>query len=138
MGGICIDTGTIIRIVTGRATFEDPFTLLVESGEGRRRLTAANILIAVGTMPSKPRGIDSDDATIMTSDTVLGLKQLPRTMVVVGAGVIGIEYASMFAALGVQVTVIDQRPRPLELLDYEIVDELIHQMRKSDVVFRCD
>jgi pyruvate/2-oxoglutarate dehydrogenase complex dihydrolipoamide dehydrogenase (E3) component len=63
-GGICIDTGTIIGIVTGRATFEDPFTLLVESGEGRRRLTAANILIAVGTMPSKPRGIYSDDATI--------------------------------------------------------------------------
>src|SRR6185436_16210949 len=53
------------------------------------------------------------------------------------AGVIGIEYASMFAALGVQVTVIDQRPRPLEFLDGEIVDELIHQMRKSDVTFRC-
>ncbi len=58
-------------------------------------------------------------------------------MVVVGAGVIGIEYASMFAALGVQVTVIDQRPRPLRFLDNEIIDELIHQMRKSDVVFRC-
>src|SRR5262249_53552665 len=54
-----------------------------------------------------------------------------------GAGVIGIEYASMFAALGVQVTVIDQRPRPLEFLDHEIVDELIHQLRKSDVTFRC-
>src|SRR5262249_52117917 len=64
-------------------------------------------------------------------------EQLPRSMVVVGAGVIGIEYASMFAALGVQVTVIDQRPRPLEFLDQEIVDELIHQLRKSDVVFRC-
>jgi NAD(P) transhydrogenase len=58
-------------------------------------------------------------------------------MVVVGAGVIGIEYATMFAALGVQVTVIDQRPRPLEFLDHEIVDELIHQLRKSDVIFRC-
>ena len=58
-------------------------------------------------------------------------------MAVVGAGVIGIEYASMFAALGVQVTVIDQRPRPLEFLDGEIVDELIHQLRKKDVIFRC-
>ncbi len=58
-------------------------------------------------------------------------------MAVVGAGVIGIEYASMFAALGVQVTVIDQRQRPLEFLDHEIVDELIHQLRKSDVTFRC-
>src|SRR5262249_43633591 len=80
---------------------------------------------------------ESDDRTITTSDSVLNLEQLPRSMVVVGAGVIGIEYASMFAALGVQVTVIDQRPRPLEFLDHEIVDELIHQMRKSDVVFRC-
>jgi NAD(P) transhydrogenase len=64
------------------------------------------------------------------------MEQLPRTMAVVGAGVIGIEYASMFAALGVQVTVIDQRPRPLEFLDGEIVDELIHQLRKKDVIFR--
>ena len=126
-----------VRVVTGRAAFEDRSTLVVESAEGRRRLTATNVLIAVGTTPSKPRGVDADDRTIMTPDTVLGLTQLPRTMVVVGAGVIGIEYASMFAALGVQVTVIDQRPRPLEFLDHEIIDELIHQMRKSDVVFRC-
>src|SRR5262249_23879145 len=68
---------------------------------------------------------------------ILTLQQLPRTMAVVGAGVIGIEYASMFAALGVHVTVIDQRPRPLEFLDQEIGDELIHQLRKSDVMFRC-
>ena len=100
-------------------------------------MVAANILIAVGTTPSRPHGVDSDGRTITTSDTVLNLEHLPRTMVVVGAGVIGIEYASMFAALGVQVTVIDGRPRPLEFLDHEIVDELIHQMRKSDVVFRC-
>ena len=126
-----------IRLVHGRASFEDPHTLVVESTDGRRRLTAAHILIAVGTTPSTPRGVEFDHRTITTSDTVLGLEQLPRTMVVVGAGVIGIEYASMFAALGVQVTVIDQRPRPLEFLDHEIVDELIHQMRKSDVVFRC-
>jgi NAD(P) transhydrogenase len=126
-----------IRLLNGRASFEDPHTLLVESAEGRRRISGANILVAVGTMPSRPRGMDSDGHTITTSDTVLNLEQLPRTMVVVGAGVIGIEYASMFAALGVQVTVIDGRPRPLEFLDHEIVDELIHQMRKSDVVFRC-
>jgi NAD(P) transhydrogenase len=64
-------------------------------------------------------------------------KKLPRKVAVVGAGVIGIEYASMFAALGVHVTVIDKRPRPLEFLDCEITDELVHQMRKSDVTFRC-
>src|SRR5690606_16904113 len=60
-----------------------------------------------------------------------------RKIVVVGAGVIGIEYASMFAALGVQVTIVDKRPRPLEFLDGEIVDELVHQMRKAEVTFRC-
>lgn len=138
-GGMVHDvlTRNDIRLVHGRASFEDPHTLIVESSDGRRRLSAAHVLISVGTTPSMPRGVDCDHRTVTTSDTVLGLEQLPRTMVVVGAGVIGIEYASMFAALGVQVTVIDQRPRPLEFLDHEIVDELIHQMRKSDVVFRC-
>src|SRR4029434_8616177 len=105
--------------------------------EGNGLLSADHVLIAVGTRPSKPLGVEADGQTVTTSDTVLGLEQLPRTMVVVGARVIGIEYASSLAALGVQVTVIDQRPRPLEFLDYEIVDELIHQMRKSDVIFRC-
>jgi NAD(P) transhydrogenase len=126
-----------VQLIHGRAAFEDPHTLVIESPEGRRRVSAKHILIAVGTQASQPDGIDWDGRTITTADTVLELDHLPRTMAVVGAGVIGIEYASMFAALGVQVTVIDQRPRPLEFLDYEIGDELIHQMRKSDVIFRC-
>ena len=105
--------------------------------DGHRLLTADHILLAVGTRPSIPRGIEPDGQTVSTSDEVLTLPQLPRTMAVVGAGVIGIEYASMFAALGVHVTVIDQRPRPLEFLDQEIGDELIHQLRKHDVLFRC-
>jgi len=127
-----------VAVVHGRAAFEDPHTLVVQSFDSeRRRLVADNILIAVGTEPGQPRGVIADGATVVTSDTVLDLVDLPRTMAVVGAGVVGIEYASIFASLGVQVTVIDQRPRPLEFLDDEIVDELIHQMRKSDVVFRC-
>jgi len=127
-----------VAVVHGRARFDDPHTLTVHSIDGgRRRLGASNILIAVGTEPGQPRGVNADGETVVTSDTVLDLDQLPRTMAVVGAGVVGIEYASIFASLGVQVTVIDQRPRPLEFLDDEIVDELIHQMRKQDVVFRC-
>lgn len=126
-----------IQVIHGRASFEDPHTIVIEAADGRRRLSAAHTLLAVGTVPSRPRGIEADGEIIMTSDTVLEMQQLPRTMVVVGAGVIGIEYASMFAALGVQVTVIDQRPRALEFLDGEIVDELVHQLRKSDVIFRC-
>jgi NAD(P) transhydrogenase len=126
-----------VQLVHGRATFEDANTIRVESRDGRRRLHTTHTLIAVGTTPSNPRGIDPDGETVMTSDTVLNMRALPRTIVVVGAGVIGIEYASMFAALGVQVTVIDQRPRALEFLDGEIVDELVHQLRKADVIFRC-
>jgi NAD(P) transhydrogenase len=126
-----------VELVQGLASFTTPHALLVESLERHRTLTADHILIAVGTRPSEPHGMVQDGRTEITTDLVMGLHDLPRSMAVVGAGVIGIEYASMFAALGVQVTVIDQRPRPLEFLDYEIVDELVHQMRKSDVTFRC-
>jgi NAD(P) transhydrogenase len=126
-----------VELVHGRAAFVEPYAIRVETLHGQRLLTADHFLIAVGTRPGTLRDIEPDGQTVITSDHVLDLQQLPRTMAVVGAGVIGIEYASMFAALGVQVTVIDQRPRPLEFLDHEIIDELIHQMRKSDVTFRC-
>ncbi|MGE0825733.1 MAG: Si-specific NAD(P)(+) transhydrogenase [Candidatus Binatia bacterium] len=126
-----------VTVVHGQASFLTPHTIQVDTGNGQRSLTAQHILVAVGTRPSSPPGIEIDGRTVLTSDEVLQLDSLPRSMVVVGAGVIGIEYASMFAALGVQVTVVDQRVRPLEFLDTEIVDELIHQMRKSDVTFRC-
>ena len=126
-----------VEIIRGRASFVDPHTLQVEAFKGQRELSVDKVLIAVGTRASSPLDLSPDGQTIMTSDHVLDLAHLPRTIAVVGAGVVGIEYASMFAALGVQVTVIDRRPRPLEFLDHEIVDELIHQMRKADVIFRC-
>jgi NAD(P) transhydrogenase len=126
-----------IDLLRGRASFVDPHVLSLESGSGRRTVSAEHVLIAVGTRPSDPPNVRPDGQTLILSDNVLELEKLPRTMVVVGAGVIGIEYASMFAALGIQVTVVDKRPRPLEFVDHEIVDELIHQMRKRDVTFRC-
>ena len=126
-----------VEVVRGRASFVDPHTVEVEAPDGHRRLETASILIATGTKPGQPQGATVDGEIVVTSDNVLGIRRLPRTMAVVGAGVIGIEYASMFAALGVQVTVIDQRARPLEFLDHEITDELIHQLRKSDVTLRC-
>jgi NAD(P) transhydrogenase len=126
-----------VDLVRGHASFVDRHTLQVETPNGHSLLTGNYILIAVGTRPSKPRGVEPDGQTVITSDDIISLRTLPRTLAVVGAGVIGIEYASMFAALGVPVTVIDQRPRPLEFLDQEIGDELVHQLRKSDVVFRC-
>lgn len=126
-----------VALVRGRASFVDPHTLRIETESGSRTITGEHILIAVGTRPSQPRNIEADGQTVILSDDVLELKNLPRTMAVVGGGVIGIEYASMFASLGLQVTVIDKRPRVLEFVDGEIVDELVHQMRKSDVTFRC-
>ncbi len=126
-----------VEVIRGRASFVDPHTVLVEGLQGRRRLSVDKVLVAVGTRASDPPGLPPDGRTIMTSDHVLDIDNLPRNLAVVGAGVVGIEYASMFAALGVQVTIIDRRPRPLEFIDHEIVDELIHQLRKADVTFRC-
>src|SRR5215471_11226642 len=126
-----------VDLVQGHASIAGPHTVQVDTANGQRLLTSDYILIAVGTRPSKPRGVEPDGQTVITSDDIVTLRNLPRSLAVVGAGVIGIEYASMFAALGVPVTVIDQRPRPLEFLDQEIGDELIHQLRRKDVTFRC-
>jgi NAD(P) transhydrogenase len=125
-----------VELIRGHAVFDGPHSLRIDATDGTRILSAAHILLAVGTRPTLPPNAEPDGRTVILSDNILGLEKLPRTMVVVGGGVIGIEYASMFAALGVQVTVVDKRPRPLEFVDFELVDELIHQMRSNGVTFR--
>lgn len=125
-----------VTLIHGEASFIDPHTVLVTDNVGCHAVTADNILIAVGTRPAAPPGVPANGEVVITSDGVWTVKKLPRSMAVVGAGVIGIEYASMFAALGIEVTVVEKRERPLEFLDWEIVDELIHQMRTRNVSFR--
>ncbi len=125
-----------VTVFTGDASFRDPHTVLVTRGDQSRVVTAANILIAVGTVPAPPPGMATASGRVVTSDELLRLTSLPKRFTVVGAGVIGIEYASMFAALGIEVTVVDKRERPLEFLDGELVDELLHQMRNAGVTFR--
>ncbi len=125
-----------IELIRGEASFQDPHTLLVRSEEGSRSVTADRILIAVGTTPAPPPGVSVDRDVIVTSDDLVQLRRLPRKMAVVGGGVIGIEYASMFAALEIDVTLVDKRERLLEFLDGEIVEELMHQMRNRGVTFR--
>lgn len=125
-----------VTLISGDASFLDEHRLRVNTGHGSRLVTAENILIAVGTNPTEPPGVQADGKTVIVSDGIMDLKGLPRSMSVVGAGVIGIEYASIFATLGLEVTVIDKRDRPLEFLDHEIVDELMHQMRNRGVTFR--
>jgi NAD(P) transhydrogenase len=125
-----------VTVIRGHARFEDPHTLLVGSESGNRTVRAASIVVAVGTRAITPPGSVLDGEVAITSDDIVGLKLLPRAMTVVGGGVVGIEYASIFAALGVEVTLVERRDRPLDFVDREIVDELIHQMRRRDVTFR--
>jgi len=125
-----------VEIINGAGEFRDAHTVVAKSSSGDRLIRADNILVAVGTHPTPPDNLLISDPAVITSDDVPRLTELPRSMVVIGCGVVGIEYASMFAALGVDVTVVDGRRRPLEFLDDEIIDELMHQMRDMRVIFR--
>lgn len=125
-----------ITVVRGEASFIDERTVQVFAEEALQWVQAEHVVIAVGTVPAPPLGVKGEHPQIITSDQVMNLECLPRSMAVVGAGVIGLEYASMFGSLGVDVTLVDSRHRPLEFLDAEIVDELIHQMRNYGVTFR--
>jgi NAD(P) transhydrogenase len=125
-----------VAMVRGEASFADPHTLVVRAADGWREISSDKIVIAVGAQPAPPPGMAPDGEVVLTSDDVMRLGRIPRTMAIVGGSVIGIEYASMFATLGVPVTVVEKRHRPLEFLDHEIVEELIHQMRHRNVTFR--
>jgi NAD(P) transhydrogenase len=125
-----------IAVIRGEAQFQDSHTLLVRSETGSRAVRAATIVVAVGTRAVTPPGAVLDGEVAITSDDIIRLKRLPRAMTVVGGGVIGIEYASIFAVLGIEVTVVERRDRVLDFVDREIVDELVHQMRKRKVTFR--
>ena len=126
-----------VPVIGGTAHFADPHTVEVDDGHDRiRRVSAKNIVIATGTSPARPDSVAFDDRTVIDSDGVLRLEQVPRSMVVAGAGVIGIEYASMFAALGTKVTVVEQRDRMLEFCDLEVVEALKYHLRDLAVTFR--
>ncbi len=125
-----------VTLLRGDGEFRDPHTILVRAETGSRSVSAATILIAVGTRAMTPPGAVLDGEVAITSDDIVHLKRLPHAMTVVGGGVIGMEYASMFAALGIEVTVVERRDRVLDFVDREIVDELIHQMRNCRVTFR--
>jgi NAD(P) transhydrogenase len=101
-----------------------------------RLVTSRNIVIACGTRPSRERSVAFDDQRILTSDDILQMDEIPKTLVVVGAGVIGCEYASIFAALGVRVTLIDKRHELLGFVDREVVDALAYHMRQNRLTLR--
>ncbi len=126
-----------VAIVEGRARFLDPQTIAVAVHDGdEERLAAEKIVIATGSRPAHPPGIDFAHPMIFDSDEILRMTRIPESVVVVGAGVIGIEYASMAAALGVAVTVVDAREEMLDFCDAEIVESLRYHLRELGVVFR--
>jgi len=127
-----------IVLIGGAARFLDPHRLEVAGSGGAVRVMADKVLIATGTTAARPQGVPIDGQSILTSDDILGLKEVPRTLTVVGAGVVGAEYASIFAALRVEVTLVDRRPRLLEFVDAEIVESLTYQMRNMDCTFRLN
>jgi NAD(P) transhydrogenase len=124
-----------VGLLPGDAVFEDDHTVRIE---GTDEVVRANrIVIAVGTRPARPASVAFDDRTIIDSDGLLKLEsRVPRTMTVVGAGVIGVEYASMFGLLGTKVTVVDQRDRVLPWLDGEIGEAFQYLLRRNNVTFR--
>ena len=127
-----------VEVLAAEASFVDPHTVKINylDGRGQRLVTAANVVIATGTISTKDERVPLDGQHIFLSDDIVHLGSLPRTLAVVGAGVIGLEYASMFAALGVRVTLIDKRNRLLPFVDGEIIEALEYHLRQNRVTIR--
>jgi NAD(P) transhydrogenase len=125
-----------ITIFQGTAHFADPHTVEVQGESEKIALRGEHILIACGTRPARNPDIPFDGKRIVDTDEFTSLGGLPPDVIVVGAGVVGLEYASFLAALGVEVTLIDQRPVMLDFLDREIVDALAYHLRQMGTVFR--
>jgi len=126
-----------VALLEGHATVVDPNTVLVTSSHGdESRVTAESIVVATGTTPTHPHQVDFDGTTVLDSDQILSLGRIPDELLVVGAGVIGIEYTSMFAALGSRVTLVESRPAMLDFCDHEIVEALQYHLRDLGVTFR--
>ncbi|MFI7296330.1 Si-specific NAD(P)(+) transhydrogenase [Streptomyces sp. NPDC050121] len=126
-----------VALFAGTGRFVDPHTIALRETTGQERLISAeHIVIATGTRPARPDSVQFDGRTILDSDNVLTIERVPRSMVIVGAGVIGMEYASMFAALGSRVTVVEKRAGMLDMCDVEVVESLRYHLRDLAVAFR--
>ncbi|MGA3011228.1 MAG: Si-specific NAD(P)(+) transhydrogenase [Terracidiphilus sp.] len=125
-----------IDVIHGVARFVDPHQVRVEGPQTGTTLEADRIIVAVGTKPASSPTVPVNGRTIVNSDQILDLPELPRTLIVVGGGVIGVEYACMFAVLGVRVTVVEKRDRLLEFADREIIDTLSYHLRDNRVTLR--
>ena len=126
-----------VRTVAGMARFLDPHTLAIRAADGsEQHVRGERILIAVGTAPFHPEGIPFDGHHVIDSDAVIDAPRVPRSLTVIGAGVIGIEYATIFSALDVPVTLVEPRETFLDFVDREIIGEFVHILRDRGVTLR--
>ena len=127
-----------VEMLTGCAAFVDPHTVRVSNSRGAVEYGAANIIIATGTKPANSPKVPINGRNIVNSDQILQMPAVPKTLIVVGGGVIGVEYACMFATLGVRVILIERRPRLLEFADAEMVEALSYHLRDARVTMRLN
>ena len=127
-----------VETMFGCGSFVDPHTIRVSSGRSTVEHQAENIIIAVGTRPAVSAKVPLNDRNIINSDQIMLLKEIPKTLIVVGGGVIGVEYVCMFATLGVRVILVEKRPRLLEFADQEMVEALSYHLRDSRVTMRLN
>jgi NAD(P) transhydrogenase len=125
-----------IELVWGEARFVSPNLIEVTRPDDGERISADVIIIATGSRPARPANIPFDDEHIVCSDTLIRIKKIPKTMIVVGGGVIGTEYACMLATLGVKVTLVEGRHEVLGFLDREITEAFQYQMRRAGITLR--
>jgi NAD(P) transhydrogenase len=127
-----------VDVLTGVGSFLDPTHVRVTSATGQADVTAPAILIATGTKPAVSPTVPINGRTIINSDQIMMMPEIPKTLIVVGGGVIGVEYACMFAVLGVRVTVIEKRPRLLEFADSEMAEALSYHLRDIRATMRLN
>src|SRR5689334_24828337 len=127
-----------IEVLTGVASFTDPTHIHVVSSRGQSDYEAGTVIIATGTKPASSPLVPFNGRNIINSDQILSMPEVPKTLIVVGGGVIGVEYACMFATLGVRVTLIEKRPRLLEFADSEMVETLCYHLRDRRVTLRLN
>jgi NAD(P) transhydrogenase len=127
-----------VEVLIGRASFLSATQVRVENSRGQSDLEAPVIIIATGTKPAVSATVPINGRSIVNSDQILQIPEIPKTMIVVGGGVIGVEYTCMFAVLGVRVILVEKRPRLLEFADSEIVEALSYHLRDQRVTMRLN
>jgi len=127
-----------IHVLTGSASFVSPKRIRIADRHGEEIVDANTVVIATGSRPRRPDNFGIDDRVIVDSDSLLQLDTIPKSLAVLGSGVIGCEYATIFATLGSKVTVIDRRDSVLRFLDSDILDFLVQSMRARGVRFMLE